>query len=796
MRRLLTIPALILLCLLLSLTAEAKNKFTTYATQGGAITTQGVSSKTKALRVFPGATVTVYALGTLTTVSLWSDDGVTVKANPFTADATTGAITFWANDATVDVRISGSSGGTSITPFTFTLATVSVIGGPESKFVATLDSRVPSVTGDRICYVSQMSGADVGARINACDALLGADKGEIVLTGGGNIATQVVISSYHTLRVVSGTYTATLNNAVIRLKNNSSLVCDSWSPILQESSGSFLNTSPMTIVTAWSGSGPEAGAPNGNKSENITVRGCHLQGKADIPTIVSIGAGTNTVTATTSVFNSNQVVAASRYQILIPGAGAAGGAFAAELITTPTGFTATLGEAALTTVTNVAAIIKSTNSVYPALYLGNCHNCTISKNWLDRTHSIGIQAGGGSALGFYAKGNVIENNLLTDVASQVLAVSNAEDVTMRNNDIYRAGQDGGPGVSVIDVEPNVGDRTRNILIDGNLIDVTESILDSEVNTQKVSHGIVIQNGNGAAPFDEIVVSNNKVIGTRLSQTGFHRIAGAGIIVREAAGVKVHGNYVQRAYNCVLLDSGSTSVSVTNNECNSTGSGSTAAIGMIDSSNNKVLGNNLYADINDAFGTGANALSVSEAGTSTGNVIDANAGARVSRNDGGGVITVRPASTCSAGVVCDTSGAGSPEGVVPAAVGSTYRRTDGAAGTIIYTKDSSPTPTTGWNPQPAFRSVLSVTASLNFTALAAHTCETLTTTLTGVADDGAWTVTAGIPNALIDVDGATESTTFVSWVSGANVVSLRRCNATATVTADPAAASVKFTAIKQ
>jgi hypothetical protein len=43
-----------------------------------------------------------------------------------------------------------------------------------------------------------------------------------------------------------------------------------------------------------------------------------------------------------------------------------------------------------------------------------------------------------------------------------------------------------------------------------------------------------------------------------------------------------------------------------------------------------------------------------------------------------------------------SGAGSPEGVVTAPVGSSYHRTDGAANTSIYFKESG-TGNTGWRP---------------------------------------------------------------------------------------------------
>lgn len=84
--------------------------------------------------------------------------------------------------------------------------------------------------------------------------------------------------------------------------------------------------------------------------------------------------------------------------------------------------------------------------------------------------------------------------------------------------------------------------------------------------------------------------------------------------------------------------------------------------------------------------------------------------------------------------------------------------------------------------------LSGTASLDFTALAANTCEVLTITVTGAADGN--TVTLGVPTALADVDGATERTTFFGWVSATNTVSVRRCNVTAGATAEPAAATVR------
>src|SRR6266853_701526 len=130
-------------------------------------------------------------------------------------------------------------------------------------------------SANRVCSVEKMTGGDVGAKINACDHVLGLQKGEIRLTGGGQIATQVVISSGHTLRIVSGNYSATTNGAVIRLKDDSSLTCDSWTPTLEESKGTVAVTSPFTIVTPYNGA--SADAPNGSLSQNISIKGCHLK---------------------------------------------------------------------------------------------------------------------------------------------------------------------------------------------------------------------------------------------------------------------------------------------------------------------------------------------------------------------------------------------------------------------------------------------------------------------------------------------------------------------------------------
>ncbi|HYJ85893.1 MAG TPA: hypothetical protein VEW46_07555, partial [Pyrinomonadaceae bacterium] len=258
---------------------------------------------------------------------------------------------------------------------------------------AQTQSRRPQVqaASGASCSAAKMAGGDIGAKVNACDKQLGSNRGEILLTGGGTISTQIVISPNHTLRVVSGTYRATSDGPVIRLKDDSSLVCDSWDAVLEESTKPHVQgTLTFTIVGVYNGTSLDA--PNGTLSRNINVRGCHFRGaRSDF------------------------------------------------------------------------------DSVTQTVSMSNCQNCNVTKNWLEGTRTIGIQAGGGAMLGHSARNVIIANNLLTTVASQNLAVVNSIDVQVIDNVIKAPGQAGGPGVVPIDLEPNVGDKIQNIKIANNTV---------------------------------------------------------------------------------------------------------------------------------------------------------------------------------------------------------------------------------------------------------------------------------------------------------------------------------------
>ena len=393
------------------------------------------------------------------------------------------------------------------------------------------------------CLPSQMRGNDVGAKINACDVKLGSGKGTIRLTGGGTIATPIVISPNHTLQVVSGTYAATNNGAVIRLKDDSSLICDSWDSVLQESRGNndAAGVKPFTIVAVYNGSTSDV--PNGSLARNVVIKGCHFKGaRADF------------------------------------------------------------------------------DSASQTVVLGNCHNCSVTNNWLEGTRTIGIQTGGGSSMGNYADNVIIAKNLLTTVASQNIAVVNSSNVQVIDNVIKAPGLANGPGVVPIDVEPNVGDRIVNVKIANNLVDMTNTVIDAS--GAKALHGIAINNLNQANPFTAVEVSKNTVYGANLKDL-YNHISGGLILVRGASNTLISNNILRRGTYCILIDSGSSRLKVFGNQLSSCGSGSTEPFRIVDSSNNEIFDNKLWNDPANIHDFSSISRNIVEIGASNNNTFRGN-----------------------------------------------------------------------------------------------------------------------------------------------------------------------------
>lgn len=106
------LASLLLLLLTVGAWAQSLERYDGTAGVGGKRpVTGGVTSTNTLVQSIGGATVTIYLQGTLTLASIYTDrTGVTPKANPFTADATTGYFFFYADTSRrYDVQFSGGT---------------------------------------------------------------------------------------------------------------------------------------------------------------------------------------------------------------------------------------------------------------------------------------------------------------------------------------------------------------------------------------------------------------------------------------------------------------------------------------------------------------------------------------------------------------------------------------------------------------------------------------------------------------------------------------------------------------
>ena len=275
-------------------------------------------------------------------------------------------------------------------------------------------------TSGRVVEASSFPGADLGERINAADRSVGAAAGEIVARGGGRIATQIVVSAGHTLRLMPGTYAPVTQTIPVLLGRGASLVGAGWESILLESTA----TGRYEVV-----SGEGNARRNGDPDSGITIRDIQIKGANP-------------------------------------------------------GF----------------------NSAPQALSLGNCKDCTVDHVWINSTRSIGVQFGGSSTYGNYASNSRVVNCLFTHVASQNLALVNGTDITFENNRFENPGQPGGPGSTVIDLEPNdENDRIERVVIRNNLIDARGNVI-------QAGNGIVVQANSGTPHVGPVLVEGNTIYG--------------------------------------------------------------------------------------------------------------------------------------------------------------------------------------------------------------------------------------------------------------------------------------------
>lgn len=481
---------------------------------------------------------------------------------------------------------------------------------PIALHAQTRPARTVASTG-RTIRANELRGADASAKLNAADAALGSSPGTIEWRGDGVITSSVIISPQHTLRLVSGHLTATNDDPVIRLKDDATLQCYNWDASISESTGKQIRYSALTIVGDYNGT-----QLNGEPSRNINVRGCHFKGMPLVTGRITFTRGSNAITSAAPLFTPAMADPAGPWTFYADGVLFAG-TDKTVIATYVSPTRATLAAPAEQSTTTTAAMIHFASS-YPAISLGNCQNCEVSGNWLERTNSIGINIGGGSMAGHYAQNFIVRDNLLTNVASQNISITNADRGQIIHNTMRNFGQPHGPGATAIDVEPNYGDRLTNARIADNVIDTTTQILIEALN------GMAIQNTVGATPYGPIEVTNNRILGAPFAQPTHNGIQVYGILIRQAASVHLADNYVQRVGVGLQLDSGATRNVIERNTFASCGSGGTRAAVITDSTGNRISNNRFYDEPGSPVpGGAALARMVVEDGKSDDNLFENN-----------------------------------------------------------------------------------------------------------------------------------------------------------------------------
>src|SRR5207244_3825223 len=136
----------------------------------------------------------------------------------------------------------------------------------------------------RVLNAQQYPGADLGAKANAADKSLGAAAGEITLSGGGRIATQIIVSSGHTLRLTKGTYVSATSVIPIMLKQGAKLIGSGWDAIILEP------TAPgqFTVISAYNNAQRNGSADSDLVIKDIQVKGAN-PGFNSAPQAISLG---------------------------------------------------------------------------------------------------------------------------------------------------------------------------------------------------------------------------------------------------------------------------------------------------------------------------------------------------------------------------------------------------------------------------------------------------------------------------------------------------------------------------
>ncbi|MDQ1558604.1 MAG: hypothetical protein QOD32_1664 [Pyrinomonadaceae bacterium] len=431
-------------------------------------------------------------------------------------------------------------------------------GARPRRTTGSVAGRVSSSTASSaaaVCKVAQlaMPGADVGAKINACDAALGADKpgGEIHVEGGGTISTFVNLSRGRTLWFHNGTYTlqqAYTGNpsqdiqtelGMIRYRDGATIKGDGWNTILVEPP----ITNRPTVFAPYISSVLTNGGYFHGVTRDVTIRDLQIKGRQTV--------ASNGTYSTIEIGNSHNMLVENVFLNQTTGNGITAG-----------------GSSGLSSV-------------------GGCGG-----QGLERECASGVR---------------IVGNRLFQVQNQGLNVVNGRDVLISNNVIKDHNRLAGSNGAGIDIETNtVTDTAQLIRIESNMLDFTGSP------QPFAGNGINVQS-SGQAVYGPVDVLNNTLIGNTLGEGAVGHMVYGIFVAAGTRRVTVAGNKIQRTTNSGIIAYG-TGHTIRDNELVSVGGGGNIAISLMGTNDSAVRGNKVRIErashgasdvIAEMPGTGAN-----------------------------------------------------------------------------------------------------------------------------------------------------------------------------------------------
>jgi hypothetical protein len=377
-----------------------------------------------------------------------------------------------------------------------------------------------------VVVANNFPGPDLGAKINAADKALGANRGDIVVKGGGIISTQVTLSSDHVLRIMPGTYVTKTSDIPILMKSRSSIIGSGWESIIQES------TAPgqFTVIIAYNQS-----IRNGVPDSSLVIR--DLQVKGANPGFDSVHQAISLGNCSNCTVDKVWINGTRSIGIQLGGSSSTG-SFAENSRVTNCLFTRVASQNLA--LVNGKNIIFEGNRFMTSGQIGGpgntnidvepnegtdrLENVVIRNNLIDVRNSevsptgngIVVQATTGTS---YVGPIVIENNTIiggsiqgtiTNVLSNGIYVfgGTMRDVTIRNNVITRTGQSG------IRIE-----GTRFVVIDNKLTDV----------------------GGGGIPGFVVHATNSRIVDNTFTYSGAGPASGSIVISPESRGNTYQNN---------------------------------------------------------------------------------------------------------------------------------------------------------------------------------------------------------------------------------------------------------------